>query len=169
MFEVGDAVVHPVRGAGVVTGFEELRRSGSVRRYYTIELLSQASTSLMIPVKGAETRGLRRAIPQSKLSQVWRVLYATPEKLPSDRKARYRLVEGKLKSGDVIQVTEVVRDMAWWRRLEDGFSTREKRIFQRGMALLAGEIAATQGVGLPDAEAQVRDKLDESPSLGAGA
>lgn len=165
MFKVGDAVVHPIRGAGVVIGLEELRRSEGVKRYYKIELLAQAGTSLMVPVKSAETRGLRPAIPQSGLSQVWGVLGDKPEDLPSNRKERYRVLDDKLKSGDVLQVSEAVRDMAWWRHKEDGFSTREKRIYQKALALLAGEIAAVQEVKVGEAEAEIRDRLDNNAML----
>ena len=70
MFEVGDAVVHPVRGAGVVTDIEELQRDGGNKAYYKIKLLSQVRTSLMVPVKDAATRGLRHAVERSKLGRV---------------------------------------------------------------------------------------------------
>ena len=162
MFKTGDAIVHPVRGAGVVLCVEERQWRGSSELYYRIKLLGQPGTSLMVPVTVVETIGLRRAIPQSNLNQVWHVLHNDPETLPADHKERYQLLEDKLHAGDVLQVAGAVRDMAWRRQREGNLTTRGKRMYDEGMMLLAGEIAATQGIDLTDAEAQIRAKLAES-------
>jgi CarD family transcriptional regulator len=162
MFKAGEAIVHPIRGAGVVESIEERQWHGSNDLYYRIKLLGQPGTSLMIPIDAAETIGLRRAVPRSKLNQVWRVLHADPGTLPADHKARYGLLYDKLHAGDVLQVAEAVRDMAWRRKREGGLTTQGKRIYEEGMTILAGEIAATQGTDLADAEAQVRERLTES-------
>ncbi len=164
MFKAGDAIVHPVRGAGVVVCIEERQWRGSKNQYYRIKLLSQPTSSLMIPISAAETLGLRRAIPQSKLKQVWRVLRADPGSLPADHKERYQMLEDKLHAGDVLQVAEAMRDMTWRRQKEGNLTTRGKRMYEEGMMLLAGEIAAAQDIDLTDAEAQVRDRLMENLS-----
>jgi CarD family transcriptional regulator len=163
MFKVGDAVVHPARGAGVVAGFERLQRDGSTRRYYNIELLGDSSSNLMVPVESAESIGLRPAVSRSRLKEVWGVLHAKPDALPSDHKARYSLVEAKLQAGDILRIAEAVRDMAWRKKQRGNLTGHGKRIYQRGMMLLTAEIAAAQGVALTDAEAQVRARLQETP------
>jgi CarD family transcriptional regulator len=161
MFKVGDAVVHPVRGAGVVTDTEELRLNGGSKQYYKIELLGQTRTSLMIPVKDAKTKGLRRAIGRPRLKRVWQVLRGDPKVLPDDHDGRYELLRHKLHSGDLFQIAEAVRDIAW-RQREGRLTTRGQRIYKEGMTLLAGEIAIAQGIELTDAEAEVRTELRES-------
>lgn len=163
MFKIGDAVFHPALGAGVVMGFEELRRREKRDLYYRIELLGQPGSSLMIPVGAAETIGLRPAIPRSRLDRVWRVLRASPGTLPEEHKARYKLLEEKLRSGDTMQVAEAVRDMTRRQQERNGLTGRGKKIYQRGMTLLAGEIAAARGIALADAEAQIRARLGLSP------
>jgi len=164
MFEIGDTIVHPIRGAGVVISIEKRQWQGSSNLYYKIRLLAQPGTSLMIPIRTAEAMGLRRAIPRSRLDQVWRVLRADPETLPADHKERYQLLESKLHTGNILRVAEAVRDMAWRKQREGNLTTRGKRMYEEGMMLLTGEIAAAQGVDLADAEAQVRQKLKESLS-----
>ncbi|HEY72277.1 MAG: hypothetical protein DRJ03_06105 [Chloroflexi bacterium] len=160
MFEAGDAIVHPVRGAGVVVCIEKRRWRGSSERYYRIKLLGQPNTSfLMIPVKVAETVGMRRAIPPSELKRVWRVLRADPNKLPKDHNERYKVVEERLHIGDIFQVAEAVRDMAWRKQREGRMTTRGKQMYDEGVDLLAGEVAATQDIALVDAEAQIRERL----------
>jgi CarD family transcriptional regulator len=166
MFKAGDAIVHPVRGAGVVVRIEERQWRGTNAKYYRIKLLGQPTSSLMVPINAAETIGLRRAVRRSELNQVWHVLRATPQMLPDDHKERYQVLEDRLHTGDILQVAKVVRDMTWRRRHKVGLTTRGKRIYEEGMMLLAGEIAATQDVDLVDAEAQVRAKLkdDSTPT-----
>jgi CarD family transcriptional regulator len=161
MFKAGDAIVHPVRGAGVVERIEERQWHGSTGRYYRIKLLGQPGTRLMVPIDAAESIGLRRAVSRSKLRQVWGVLCADAEALPADHKVRYELLNGKLHAGDVFQVAEAVRDMAWRQKQEGSLTTQGKRIFEEGLRILSGEIAATQGVDMSDAEAQVRGRLGE--------
>jgi RNA polymerase-interacting CarD/CdnL/TRCF family regulator len=161
MFKVGDAVVHPTRGAGIVIDVEELRRRGDTEPYYNIDLLAPADTILMIPVNGAESQGVREAIQRSHLGKVWHVLQEDPEKLPSNYRTRHKLLNDKLYTGDILKVAEAVRDMAWRRRGE-GLTTRGRRIYKKGMRLLAGEIAAAQEIGLADAKAQVRKELRRS-------
>ena len=161
MFKAGDAIVHPVRGAGVVERIEKQQWHGSTGKYYRIKLLGQPGTSLMVPVSAAETIGLRRAIPRSKLKQVWGVLRTDAKVLPADHKARYELLNGKLHAGDVFQVAEAVRDMAWRQKREGRMTTQGKRIYEEAMRILSGEIAAAQGIDMADAEAQVRARLGE--------
>jgi CarD family transcriptional regulator len=164
MFKAGDAIIHPVRGAGVVERVEKRPWHGQSDLYYRIKLLGQESTRLMIPVSAAETLGLRHVIPRFKLGQVWRVLRADPDTLPADHKKRYRLLKGKLHTGDVFQVAEVVRDMAWRQQRQGSLTTVGRRIYEEGIALLAGEIAAARSIDVADAETQVRGRLRESVS-----
>ena len=161
MFEAGDAIVHPVRGAGVVECIEERQWHGSSDQYYRIRLMGQPGTSLMIPVSAAETIGLRRAVSESRLKKVWQVLRAEPESLPSEHKERYELVNGKLHAGDVLKVAEAVRDMAWRQKREGSLTTQGKRIYEEGMRILSGEIAASQAIDMADAETQVSERLAE--------
>ena len=164
MFKAGDAIIHPVRGAGVVICVEKRQWRGNSDLYYRINLLGQPGTKLMIPVSAAETLGLRRVIPRSKLSKVWHVLRATPKTLPDNHKKRYELLDDKLHTGDVFQVAEAVRDMTWRQQREGSLTTIGKQRYEEGIKILTGEIAAVQGVDLDDAEAQVRAKLMESLS-----
>ncbi len=169
MFEAGDPVIHPIRGAGVVLGVEERSRQDGSRQYYRIRLLSEPGTTVMIPVDVADELGLREAIPRSKLGRVWRVFHARPGTLPTDHKARYKVLEERLHTGDVLQVAEAVRDIAWHQEREGRLTTVGKRIYERGLALLAGEVAAAQGTDLSEAEAQVRAELQQGMSPAAVA
>ena len=163
-FKSGDAIVHPLRGAGIVVRVEERQWHGSKDMYYRIELLGQPGSSLMIPIEAAKKIGVRRAISRSKLNHVWRVLRANPQTLPDKHKERYQLLEDKLHAGDIFEVAEVVRDMAWRQQREGRLTTLGKRMYEEGLMLLAGEVAAAQGVDLADAEAEVKERLKKTMS-----
>jgi len=168
MFEVGDAVVHPIRGAGIVIGVEERQWHGNSALYYKIQLLNQPESSVMIPTGAAKELGLRRVISQEKLKEVWRVLSAGPKSLPDDHKKRYKLLRERLKAGDVFQIAETIRDMAWRQQRKGRLNTVGKRLYEKSIKILAGEIAALQDIDLSDADVQVRTKLQEGlPSASA--
>ncbi len=158
MFKVGDAIVHPAFGAGVVTGLKELRYSGNPSQYYQIKLLKRTDTRLMVPVQEVEDRGIRRAISGKLLDRVWLILGQAPQALPDNYKSRHKLLEDKFSAGDIILIAEAVRDAAG-RRRKRSLTDRGKRIYRRGLTLLISELAAAQDIGLAEAEAQVRDKL----------
>jgi CarD family transcriptional regulator len=160
-FKIGDAVFHPVRGAGVVTAIQDRKWDGEKRRYYTIELLGHPGTRVMVSTSTTKEIGLRHAMSQAKLKRVWRVLRGAPQKLPEDHKDRYAVIEEKLHSGDTFEVAEAVRDMAWRRHEQGKLTTKGKRIYEEALMLLAGEIAAVQEIKMEEAEGQVCEQLQE--------
>lgn len=160
-FKIGDAVVHPVRGAGVVERVVERRWRGSSAPYYRIRLLGQRGTRLMVPAGAAEELGLRRVISQSRLKRLWRVLLGDPERLPDEHKERYQVLKDRLGTGDPFQVAEAVRDLAWRERRKGHLTTRGKQIYETAVRLLAGEIAAAESVDFVDAETRVKARLRE--------
>ena len=141
---------------------EEKNCHGNSNLYYRISLLGHQEISLLIPVNAAEALGLRHAISPSNLNRVWCVLDAAPNTLPTDHKERYELLEGKLHTGDIFQIAEAVRDMAWRQHRQGRPTTVGKQIYEQGMALLAGEIAASQDTDVTDAEGQIKARLMDS-------
>ena len=164
-FTTGDAIVHPMRGAGIVERIVERTWHGKVESYYRIKLLGRSGTVLMIPTSVAEKVGMRCAISQSEMEQLWRVLLAAPKRLPNEHRNLTQLVQDKLGTGDVFQVAEVVRDMAW-RRRKIHLSETVKQLYEEGIRLLVGEIAATQDIEFTDAHTLFRARLGEHLSSG---
>ncbi|MGD8244145.1 MAG: CarD family transcriptional regulator [Anaerolineae bacterium] len=162
IFDTGDAIVHPTRGVGVVVDIQEREWQGSSSQYYQIELLGrEPSLKLMIPIEEAAGLGIRRAIQGSEVEQVWRALRSEPEDLPENHKTRHKLLREKLHRGDVFGVAAVLRDLTWRQREEDHLTTRGKRIYKEALMFLAAELAAAQGIDVPEAEIQIREKLRE--------
>jgi RNA polymerase-interacting CarD/CdnL/TRCF family regulator len=95
-FEIGDAVVHPIRGAGIVTDIAKLKRHEGSRAYYKIKLLNHVRTHLLLPVRDTLAQGLRRAIRHTRLDRVWRVLRSTPDQCHPITKSGTRCSSVKL-------------------------------------------------------------------------
>ena len=159
MFKQGDSVVHPARGVGIVTSVEERQFRGTAEQYYTIDLLDGLGTRVMIPTSAAETLGLRPGIKVSQLKRVWRVLAAEPQRLPADAKQRNRLLDERLADGDTLALAAVVRDLSDRERHQGELTIVTRRHLRKSMSMLAGEIAAAQGVDLEGAEAEIRARL----------
>ena len=161
-FQVRDAVVHPSYGTGVITEIRERHVLGQGKQYYSIDLLGEPGTTVMVPVGKEERVGLRRPITPKGLARLWRILRSKPEDLPSDHKKRYALIQEKLQEGDAFQIAEVVRDLAWRREETGRLTTVGKRLYETGLGFLASELAAVQGSDVDSAEAQIAERVEAS-------
>jgi CarD family transcriptional regulator len=168
MFKIGDTVIHPSYGVGTVTEIKKRHTLGSEKRYYSIELLGEPGTIVMVPVGAEERMGLRPPIAKSQLGQVWRVLTSDPDELPSNHDQRCELLNDKLCGGDVLEIAEAVRDLAWRKEEKRRLTIRGKRLYKRGMALLAGELATVRGDDLQVAEGRISKALDDRLHATAG-
>jgi CarD family transcriptional regulator len=162
VFTIGDKVYHPVHGAGTIVDVKERSSLGSARRYYSISLLSQPKTVLMVPVKSAQEIGLRPPLQRSDLSQVWRVLGSNPETLPTDHEQRYELLKDRMRQGNALHIAAAVRDMAWREGTERRLTKQGKQLYEESLMLLAGEVALVQDSDLAAAEAQIAEALRAS-------
>jgi CarD family transcriptional regulator len=158
-FRVGETVVHPDYGAGVISEIKERHSLGTGRRYYSIELLGDPGTTVMVPLANEKKVGLRQPIAKTRLSRLWRVLRAEPQALPDEHKKRYAVIEDKLQDGDVFQIAEAVRDLAWRREEKRHLTTVGKRLYETSLGFLASELAGVQGSDVDTAEAQIAARL----------
>jgi CarD family transcriptional regulator len=161
-FQVGETVVHPHYGAGVITEIQERHSLGPRKRYYSIELLGDPQTTVMVPLGKEESVGLRQPIPKARLSRLWRILRGKPEALPDEHKERYALIEGKLEEGDLFQIAEAVRDLAWRREEKRKLTKVGGRLYETGLGFIASEVAGVQGSDVDMAEAEIAERLDAS-------
>jgi CarD family transcriptional regulator len=145
-----------------VIEIKERHTLGPGKRYYSLELLDQPETVVMVPVGAEERLGLRHTVTEAKLGRVWRILESDPNSLPKNYDKRCALVDEKLGSGELVQIAEAVRDMAWQRKRRQRLTIEGRRLYQRGMALLAGEVASVQNSGLADAESLIATVLDKN-------
>ena len=162
MFQVGDTVIHPAYGAGLVVKIKQLSSLGSDRLYYSIELSDELKTNIWIPVQDAEARGVRHPTPKSQLGRIWRILRAVPETLATDHKERYRMLQEKLGDGDIFRIAEVVRDMYWKDHRVRRLTIAGKDLYDQGLMLLTSEVAVMQDCDFWAAQVLIADILGVS-------
>jgi CarD family transcriptional regulator, regulator of rRNA transcription len=136
-FEVGDNVVYPHHGAGVVMKKEEKSLLGEKRDYLTIQILHNNMT-VMVPCENAGVAGLRRVIDEEQVKKVIGVLTDAVSDMPKNWNRRFKYNREKIKTGDVYELAEVVRNLAL-REMEKGLSTGEKQMYTRAKKILASE------------------------------
>lgn len=169
MFHIGETVVHPEYGAGKIREIRELSSLGhEEKRYYSIQLIGDPDTTVMVPLDREAEVGLREPIPEAELRSVWRVLRAAPRKLPSNYRTRCKVLEEKLREGGLAQIAEVVRDLAARREMERPLTVRGKRFYQEGMQRLVSEIAGAEGSDFATAESAIAEILRGPAASPAG-
>ncbi len=144
MFNVGDRIVYPMHGAGVIMGIEEKDLSGDPEPYYIIKLTS-GEMKVMIPVSNGELVGLREVINQDEVNKVLEVLKEKDWKMSQNWNRRYRANLEKIRTGCIFNVAEVVSALAL-RDKEKGLSTGEKKMLENAKQILCSELALAQNI-----------------------
>ena len=166
-FEVGDHVVYPHHGAGQVMKKEDKEILGEVRRYLTIKILHNDMT-VMVPCENAGKAGLRRVIDEDTVKKVLSVLTDDVSEMPKNWNRRFKHNRDKIKTGDIYELAEVVRNLAV-REQDKGLSTGEKQMYTRAKKILASEMMYALEKSEDDAEAYLDDLLTRSDKLAAAS
>lgn len=139
MFNLGDKVVYPMHGAGVIETVEKKEILGEVKNYYVLKM-PIGEMKLMIPVDNVDHIGLRNIIDKSLVEKVYDILKQGAVLNGSNWNKRYRDNMVKMKTGDIFEVAQVVRDLTY-RDREKGLSTGEKKMLVSAKQMLVSEIA----------------------------
>jgi CarD family transcriptional regulator len=159
MFKIGDKVVHPYHGAGMVIDIEEKELLEQGKRYYVIDLVA-CDGVVMVPTDNIQRIGLRPISKRCTISRAMDMLASTPDTLSSDHRKRQSRAKEKLNTGDMFEVTEVVRNFAW-RSHEKGLTMSDSKLYQRAQTFLASELAIADGVDLQEAIKQLQTVLND--------
>ena len=159
-FECGDQVVYPHHGAGVVMKKEMRKMFGAEREYLTIKILHNDMT-VMVPCENAGIAGLRRIIDEEMVKKVLSVLQADLSEMPKNWNRRFKHNRDKIKTGDIYELSEVVRNLAI-REHEKGLSTGEKQMYTRAKKILASELMYALEKSEDESEAYLDDLLQTS-------
>lgn len=162
MFQIGETVIHPGYGPGRVVDIEKLVCLGSDKRYYSIKLLDGTETRVWVAVKDVDKVGIRHPVSNAQLDQVWFCLRSQPDDLPSDHIERNQLVRDKLETGDLLRIAEAIRDLSWKDHRTRNVTSESKRLYDKGMKLLAAEVAVVQGGDADSVEVEVVRVLSEN-------
>jgi CarD family transcriptional regulator len=165
-FEIGDNVVYPHHGAGKVIRKELKDVLGERREYLTIKILHNDMT-VMVPTENAALAGLRRVIDEQTVKKVLAVLQDECSEMPKNWNRRFKHNRDKIKTGDIYELAEVVRNLAI-REAEKGLSTGEKQMFTRAKKILASELMYALEMDEDEIEAHIYSLLTEPSANGNG-
>ena len=158
-FKVGDKVVYPNHGVGVI---EDLKRRtiGDIETsFYSLRILSTDST-VMVPVENVAAVGLRKLLSRRESTRVLKVLKESEVTTYDDWKGRYQANSDKMRTGDIRAVAEVFKSLTMLNEIKP-LSYRERKMLDRARFLVISELAEATGKDSEIVETQIDDALAE--------
>ncbi|MGN1310441.1 MAG: CarD family transcriptional regulator [Clostridia bacterium] len=159
MFNIGDKVVYPMHGAGIIEGIEEKDILGEKQNYYIIKMPGEVK--VMVPTAKAADVGVRDIIDSNTASKVFHVLETNSTEMSMNWNKRYRDNMEKMKSGDIYEVADVVRNLSF-KQKEKGLSTGEKKMLLNAKQILVSELTLAENSKKEEIEEMVNSKIDIS-------
>ena len=166
-YKIGDQVVYPHHGAGKVLKKEQKEVLGEKREYLTIKILHNDMT-VMVPCENAGKAGLRRVIGDDDVRKVVAVLCDDVSQMPKNWNRRFKHNRDKIKTGDVFELAEVVRNLAI-READKGLSTGEKQMYTRAKKILASELMYALDMEEGEAEEHLESLISDAHAERNGA
>ena len=162
MFNIGDKVVYPMHGAGTIEAIEEKEMLGNVEDYYIIKM-PVGEMKLMVPTSRVENIGIREVSDKSISEKVFDVLEKPKDPYVHDVNwsKRYNLNVEKIKSGDILEVAEVVRELSH-RHMERGLSIGEKKMLGTAKDILLSEMVLSQNESHDVLDAKIESAIQDS-------
>ncbi|HVL98094.1 MAG TPA: CarD family transcriptional regulator [Egibacteraceae bacterium] len=156
-YRVGDTVVYPHHGAAIIEKREKRNLQGEERDYLVLRL-TYGDLTLMVPADATDEVGLRSVVNKKQVEEVLDVLKRRDGSMPTNWSRRFKANYEKLRSGDIFQVAEVVRNLAL-RERDKGLSAGEKRMLTKSKQILISELAAAIKKTDEQAEALIDEVL----------
>ena len=156
MFNVGDYIVYPMHGAGTIDAIEEKDILGQRQAYYIIKMPGEVK--VMIPTTQADKVGIRGIIDKSQANKVFDILGENETQTDLNWNKRYRENMDKMKTGDIYEVADVVRNLSY-KQKEKGLSTGEKKMLINAKQILVSELALAEAVAQEKVEGMIDEKI----------
>ena len=138
MLHIGDKVVYPMHGAGIIAGIEQCEVMGEGKSYYVLRM-PLGNMKVMIPTDNADNIGLRDVISDEGVNKVISVLQAPPEQVAGSWNKRFNANLMRMKSGDICDVAAVARNLILQDRVRK-ISSGERRLLDLAKQILVSEL-----------------------------
>ena len=159
MYNVGDKVVYPMHGAGIIDSIEEKEILGEKQSYYILKMPGEVK--VMVPTSTAEQHGIRNVIDKIEAEKVINVLEQDETEMEKNWNKRYRDNMDKMKSGNIYEIADVVRNLSF-KQKEKGLSTGEKKMLHNAKQILVSELVLAEHATQDEVEALVDNKINTS-------
>ena len=143
MFQIGDKVVHPLHGAGVIEDIVERTIDGAPAQYYALKLALD-DTQIFIPTDACDKLGVRPVCSREQASALLRQLDSVTRGESKGWNQRHRENMLHIRSGNLLEVAQVIKDLSA-REHERGLSTGEKKMLASARHILESELAFALG------------------------
>jgi len=159
-FQIGDKVVYPNQGVGVVEQISTRNLTGQPEMFYLLKLNS-SGLRVMVPMSNVSNVGLRRVARTREIGTVLEYLNSGSIKSPQDWKGRFKQNSEKMRSGSIQQIAEVFKTLLVLNQAKP-LSFREKRMLDRSWQLLVDEIAMVRELPKGTVEALLAKAMSKS-------
>lgn len=159
MYNVGDKVVYPMHGAGIIDSIEEKEILGEKQSYYILKMPGEVK--VMVPTLTAEQHGIRNIIDKQDAIKVFSILEQDETQMEKNWNKRYRDNMDKMKSGDIYEIADVVRNLSF-KQKEKGLSTGEKKMLHNAKQILVSELVLAEHATQDEVEELVDNKINVS-------
>ena len=157
MFQIGDKVVHPMHGAGIVESIVQKKVDGVVRDYYIMKLPGR-SMIVMIPTDSCDAIGVRPVMNRAQADQVLAAIPNIQVEMTANWNHRYRENMERLKSGDLLEVARVIKGLSA-RDAKRGLSTGERKMLHAAKQILISELVLSTSQSYEDVEHELDTAL----------
>ena len=157
MFQVGDKIVHPMHGAGVIDSIVTKKVNGVVREYYIMKL-PMGGMLVMIPTQNSEEIGVRPIIGPDEADRVIAAIHDIEVDMTANWNKRYRENMLRLKSGDLTEVARVVKGLVQ-RDGSRGLSNGERKMLHSAKQILISELVLSQSCSYEEMEDRINKAL----------
>ena len=161
MFRIGDKIVHPMHGAGIVDGIVTRKVNGVLRDYYSLRL-PVGDMVVMIPTESCREIGVRAILTGDQVEQILCQIAGLEVALEPNWNHRYRENMLRLKSGDLMEVAKVVKSLML-RESRRGLSTGERKMLHSAKQILISEIVMAEQGEYKELEARVDRAMMQLP------
>ena len=157
-FSVGDKVIYPNHGLGVVEKVEEKTILGTTCGFFHLRILSN-DTTVLVPVANVDNVGLRRAIDDEEVAHLFGKLGDGKIDNHANWKGRFKDNSDKMRSGSIADMADVLKSLTFLAKSKS-LSFREKRMLDRAKSLIVSEVSEVMRVTPGDIEERVEKALD---------
>lgn len=159
MFNIGDKIVYPMHGAGVIESIEEKELAGEKQAYYILKMPGEVK--VMVPVEKAEEIGVRDVIDKETAGNVIKVFDKENVEEDPNWNRRYRENIEKMKSGDIYEIANIVRSLSF-KQKEKGLSTGDKKMLLNAKQILVSELVLAEQLDKSEIEEMIDNKINLS-------
>ena len=158
-FGVGDYVVYPNHGVGVIEDIKQTKIAGLDQDFYHLRILAN-ETTVMVPVGNSKTVGLRKIFGRSDVRKLFSHLRDSEFETHSNWKGRYKENSEKMRSGHLFDMADVLKNLQHLSQRK-ALSYREKRMYEKAKALIISEVAMVKGQTEQKVLGQIELALEE--------